>query len=211
MKRRPRYLLAGWLLSVSSGVGATPLVAFTTDGCSLFPDGTAAEPQRWQACCVRHDEAYYLGGTRSERAAADLALRDCVAKVCSSRVGELMWSGVTLGGSPVFATPWRWGYAWSGSGMADYREVSPDERQAALTEIDRFWANGGRVAGFVERRRAWHGILAALPGVRRQFDALSQQLNQLGLRCDGTEQSNFRADVSTERPLVEELIHGDGS
>ena len=157
---------------------------FSTDGCSLFPDGTSEQPQLWQSCCVRHDEAYFVGGTRAERSAADRALRDCVAAVCSEPVGDLMLSGVTLGGSPLFATPWRWGYAWLHTGQNDYRVLKPDERQAALAEIDRFWASGGRVDGFDERWWEWHGMLAALPGLRQHLAALSAELDRLGLRCD---------------------------
>lgn len=200
MNRPLRPLLAAWLLSLSTGVGAQ-LVPFTTDGCSLFPDGTAQDPRRWQACCVRHDEAYYLGGTRAERAVADRALRDCVTAACSSQVGDLMWSGVTLGGSPMFATPWRWGYAWSGSGAADYRMLTPGERRAARSQIDRFWANGGRVEGFAERWPAWQGILAALPSLRRQFEPLSAQLDKLGLRCDAAHGPGLRAQASVQRLL----------
>ena len=44
---------------------------FTSDGCSVFPDGTISQSRKWLKCCVEHDKAYWLGGTYAERLAAD--------------------------------------------------------------------------------------------------------------------------------------------
>jgi hypothetical protein len=45
-----------------------------SDGCSgPVPVG---EP-KYLACCFRHDEAYYYGGSRADRLVADEALRAC--------------------------------------------------------------------------------------------------------------------------------------
>jgi len=85
-----------------------PSRPFTTDACSLFPDGD------WADCCIAHDIAYWCGGSFASRRAADRRLRACVAARhggCGGRtLGALMEAGVFFGGSPWLPTPWRWGY-----------------------------------------------------------------------------------------------------
>ncbi|HEB90665.1 MAG TPA: hypothetical protein ENI85_13925 [Deltaproteobacteria bacterium] len=83
-----------------------PPHSFTTDGCSVFPDGD------WQACCVEHDLDYWCGGPSSERKRADLELAACVARAGHPLLGPAMRAGVRLGGAPWWPWPWRWGYGW---------------------------------------------------------------------------------------------------
>ena len=83
-----------------------PPYEFTTDGCSMFPDG------QWRQCCVDHDKPYWCGGSAEERKKADETLRMCVANASSPLMGLLMYDGVRLGGVPWLPTPWRWGYGW---------------------------------------------------------------------------------------------------
>ena len=78
--------------------------AFTTDGCTGWPDGV------WRDCCIEHDMAYWCGGGRQERAAADRELERCVEARGHPIVGRLMWTGVRVGGVPEVPAPWRWGY-----------------------------------------------------------------------------------------------------
>ncbi|MDH4133990.1 MAG: dual specificity protein phosphatase family protein [Gammaproteobacteria bacterium] len=85
---------------------------FTTDGCSLFPDGTLKERNLWHQCCVEHDRAYWLGGTRDERAAADKLLRQCVEGLNHKNIARLMQDGVRAGGTPWLPTWFRWGFGW---------------------------------------------------------------------------------------------------
>jgi hypothetical protein len=91
---------------------AAELAPFSTDGCSLFPDGTPGRSELWRKCCVAHDKAYWRGGTDEERKAADLALKKCVADLGEPQVGELMFNGVRVGGAPYLPTAFRWGYGW---------------------------------------------------------------------------------------------------
>lgn len=88
------------------GTGNGPPAAFTTDGCSLWPDGT------WQACCVEHDVVYWCGGPAARRQAADADLRACVLRSSSSTMATAMYWGVRAGGHPWWPVPWRWGYGW---------------------------------------------------------------------------------------------------
>ena len=69
----------------------------------------------WRECCEIHDRAYYYGGTREEKGAADEALRKCVAKKLDESTvgilhGKAMEAAVDIGGSPYFSTSYRWGY-----------------------------------------------------------------------------------------------------
>lgn len=102
------------LLSMAlAGCASQPrLKPFTTDGCSLYPDGTAEYRDLWLHCCRRHDRKYWLGGTRAERLEADIELRDCVAAAGQPRIAERMLRGVRAGGTPYLPTRFRWGYGW---------------------------------------------------------------------------------------------------
>ena len=65
----------------------------------------------WRSCCVFHDEAYYYGGTRSEKEKADKQLRLCVSSIIGEDLlGRLMEQAVKIGGQPQLPTSFRWGY-----------------------------------------------------------------------------------------------------
>ncbi len=97
-----------------------------SDGCSGGMSASYAKlPQKirdsfgeeplWKECCVVHDRAYYYGGTREEKQAADEALKQCVAKKLDDvtlgvLLGSAMQLAVSIGGLPYFATSYRWGY-----------------------------------------------------------------------------------------------------
>jgi len=95
----------------------------------MFPDGTRARKDLWLSCCTEHDRAYWLGGVRKERSAADRALRDCVTRTGKPKTAKLMWVGVRLGGTPYLPVGSRWGYGWRyGRGYAAVTDV---EKEAA--------------------------------------------------------------------------------
>jgi hypothetical protein len=79
---------------------------FVSDGCSCWPDG------EWLPCCVAHDLAYWRGGTRRERLAADQAMKACVARQGRAVLSHIMYVGVRLGGVWWLPTPFRWGFGW---------------------------------------------------------------------------------------------------
>ncbi|MDG1138799.1 MAG: hypothetical protein P8N49_04695 [Opitutales bacterium] len=123
------------------GVGCTPkpmeLSAFTSDGCSLFMDGTFEQPELWKECCHLHDLAYWRGGTREEREQADLTFRNCVEKKTkNSHLALLMYQAVRAGGKPHFPTWYRWGYGWPlGRG---YKALTPDEEKMVEARLREF-------------------------------------------------------------------------
>lgn len=115
------------LLAVCALAWATePLQAFTTDGCSRFPDRAPGGHSDWCHCCVVHDLAYWRGGTAKLRRNADLALKVCVRKASGSKaLAETMFLGVRAAGGPNVNTPYRWGYGWPAG--RPYKPLTADE------------------------------------------------------------------------------------
>ena len=101
------------IYTADSVKGATPPHAFTSDGCSGFPNGD------WLECCVSHDLVYWMGGTREERANADLALKRCVSDKGHPVIAAFMHFGVRIGGVWWLPTSFRWGFGW------DYPQSGP--------------------------------------------------------------------------------------
>lgn len=113
---------------------------FTSDGCSLFVDGTFEKPDLWKECCLKHDIAYWQGGTQEERLKADLAFKSCVEnKTGDSTLAELMYDAVRVGGEPYFPTWYRWGYGWPiGRG---YQKLSQQEQVLVQAKLEKYRAS----------------------------------------------------------------------
>ena len=126
-----RQLAIAFAVALASACAwAGELQAFSTDGCSLFPDRALIGSADWCDCCVKHDLAYWRGGSAEERLAADRELQACVNKATdNASLAELMFAGVRTGGGPYFYTPYRWGYGWP-YGRA-YTPLSGDEKAKA--------------------------------------------------------------------------------
>lgn len=106
------------------------LSAFSSDGCSLFPDSSIITGADWCTCCFEHDIAYWKGGTEAEREAADRALQACVeARTGNAVLARAMYEGVQAGGSPYFYNWYRWGYGWGYE--RKYQALTPSEIQTA--------------------------------------------------------------------------------
>ncbi len=90
---------------------------FRSDGCSCFPDGD------WIDCCVEHDLAYWVGGSREERKNADLELRKCVEGKGHPIIAQIMYHGLRIGGVWWLPTSFRWGFGW------DYPQNGPPGKQ----------------------------------------------------------------------------------
>lgn len=117
-------------LTLAGCAGTHELKAFTSDGCSLFPDRAPAGGADWCECCLAHDRAYWRGGTEAERAAADDALRACVLRTTGdARLADAMHAGVRAGGTPALPTWFRWGYGWQYD--RGYAPLTPAERRLA--------------------------------------------------------------------------------
>jgi len=124
------------LLLLTSMAVAADLKPFTTDGCSIFPDGTPNQKSLWIECCIRHDLAYWKGGTYDQRLEADQSLVTCVSQVGEPEIAQLMLAGVRVGGSPYFPTTYRWGYGWPYP--RGYKALSNDENLEVQQMLDYF-------------------------------------------------------------------------
>jgi hypothetical protein len=113
------------------------LAPFTSDGCTLFPDGTLKDRSQWCDCCLAHDLAYWQGGSAEERNLADATLRDCVLKQTGDQLlAETIYLGASAGGHPAFPTWYRWGYGWAyGRG---YQPLSDGEKVQVQKRIDAY-------------------------------------------------------------------------
>lgn len=96
----------------SSLLRASELKPFTTDGCSLWIDGTPEQPNLWRHCCVAHDLAYWLGGSKADRKKADEDILACVKQAQGPGMAKYIYTNVRWGGSPYWMNYYRWGYGW---------------------------------------------------------------------------------------------------
>lgn len=125
------FLMALLLLpSIAFGGDLKPL---TVDGCSVFPDGTLEHRSLWADCCIKHDIAYWQGGTCDDRREADKALKGCVAKVGEPEIAKIMLAGVRVGGTPYLPTSYRWGYGWPY--LRGYKELTEEEKLEVKNEL----------------------------------------------------------------------------
>jgi hypothetical protein len=132
------------IVVIALGVGCMlPLIAyaddlkpFTTDGCSSFPDGTIEHASLWANCCIRHDFAYWQGGTYEERLAADEELESCVDRAGEPTIASLMLAGVRVGGTPYLPTSYRWGYGWPF--LRGYEALTAEDKLQVEKQLERF-------------------------------------------------------------------------
>jgi len=156
---------------------AAELAPFTTDGCSMFPDGTPSNRALWQHCCVTHDFAYYVGGSSELRAAADAALETCVASETTPLLGSAMRAGVRMGGTPALPTPWRWGYGWRYDPFNGYRDVPSDQMAAAQRAIDAYKANPTPPYALEQRLSSLWDSIVKVPGLESAMDNVQEQID----------------------------------
>lgn len=100
-------IVALCLVGCRSAPGPQPLEPFSTDGCSMFPDG------RILACCTDHDIDYWQGGSAERRRTVDRQFRYCVEQVSGSPAfAEIAYRSVRVGGNPHLPPAAGWGYGW---------------------------------------------------------------------------------------------------
>jgi hypothetical protein len=136
MKNNLVFLFCGFVFISCSNEESMDLADFTSDGCSLFINGTFEDPELWKECCLKHDIAYWKGGTEEQREQADLAFRECVEKKTGdSTLANLMYEAVRVGGEPYFPTWYRWGYGWPiGRG---YKELTKSEKALVQEKLNK--------------------------------------------------------------------------
>ena len=126
-------------LFTMASASAADLYDFTSDGCSLFPDGHLKDRALWCDCCLAHDISYWRGGTEEDRTHADEMLRDCVQERTGSKtLADLMYNGVRTGGHPAFLTWYRWGYGWKYG--KSYAPLTEQENQQVRNKLEDYYA-----------------------------------------------------------------------
>ena len=92
----------------------TPDLAFTRDGCTLWPDALFFHD--FKEACLAHDIAYWAGGSVERQHEANVNFRSDVAKTgpLGPALGLLMYAGVEyLGDNGVSRTvDSEWVYGW---------------------------------------------------------------------------------------------------
>jgi len=120
-----------FVLLASSG-NANELKPFTTDGCSLWIDGTLEQPNLWRHCCVAHDLDYWQGGSEEQRKQSDANIQACVKAAQGPGMADYMYNNVRWGGSPYWMNFYRWGYGWNyfdGMWPRGYKVPTAEEQQ----------------------------------------------------------------------------------
>ncbi len=130
-------IIIGLFLLLSDNVNAESLAAFSSDGCSHFPDGTVTEIKLWCGCCIAHDLAYWQGGSRAQKKQADESLRECVFQSTNNQLlAETMYLGVRFGGLPIYPVWYRWGYGWDyGRG---FQVLNTKEKQLVARRLQEY-------------------------------------------------------------------------
>ena len=138
------YLLLFSIMLGDHVHAADDIKPFTSDGCSLFPDGYADKRELWLPCCLAHDKAYWQGGTWHQRLDADRQLKYCVVRLGEPVIAELMLNGVRIGGSPFWPTKFRWGYGWDY--LRGYKPLDNNEKLSVQKALRAYEAGAGKHA-----------------------------------------------------------------
>lgn len=113
----------------------TALKPFVTDYCTLYVEGTRAQPNLWRHCCEEHDLYFWSGGSEEDKKNADLGLKSCVAKTGATTQSVLIYTAVVLGGhSPIHIKAKEWGNAWEG--RPRYLTLTESETAQAIEHIE---------------------------------------------------------------------------
>lgn len=129
-------LISAFILLSFQNLGLTEeLQSFSSDGCSMYPDGVPfVESNKWVHCCFTHDMSYWVGGKKENKLEADAQLGQCVAEETSEFHGSLMELGVLAGGLPDTGLPWRWGYGFEEG--RSYKTMSLEEKKMSFKKFD---------------------------------------------------------------------------
>ncbi len=141
-------IMACFLMASCQSTRPPELSAFRFDGCSCFPEGTLKKPDLWEKDCLKHDIAYWQGGTRYERKRADQKFREGIRSRGKPMIAQLAYTGVRVGGTPWLPTPWRWGFGWK-EFPRGYLAVSDEER----SQIERVRASSISISNELEQEQ----------------------------------------------------------
>ena len=121
-----------FFLSTSS---AQELKPFTSDGCTMFIDGTGSDPNAWRHCCFNHDLRYWFGGSKSDRVKADKKLRSCVRESGHGHFARLMYLAIRVGRFSPIKNEQKWGWGWTT--YFGYQDLTMNQMSTVVNELDR--------------------------------------------------------------------------
>ncbi|MNT50012.1 Prokaryotic phospholipase A2 [compost metagenome] len=123
-------------ISTPAEVENNSLHDFSSDGCSMSPDGSILLfKTEFVPCCVQHDVAYWQGGTAAEKLTADKNLRTCIAEKSKSNfIANVYYRGVRMGGGASLPTSFHWGYGWEK--RRHYEPLSEEQKQIAQEKLE---------------------------------------------------------------------------
>ncbi|WP_127716847.1 hypothetical protein [Halobacteriovorax sp. HLS] len=111
-----RHLLVILALIPSFTLADTPQVyelkPFETDLCTMFSEETRDGKISWEDCCIKHDLAYWVGGTKDDMKRADLEIRSCVKSKGLSKLSYMMYLGIKIGHLSPIKNKYKWGWAY---------------------------------------------------------------------------------------------------
>ena len=111
------------------------LKPFATDYCTLYVEGTRAQPNLWRHCCVEHDLYFWAGGNLEDKKATDQRLKSCVKKTGAATQAVLIYTAVVIGGhSPVHIKAKQWGNTWGE--RQRYLTLTEDETSNAINYLE---------------------------------------------------------------------------
>jgi hypothetical protein len=95
-----------------------------SDGCTWVPDFNIKD------CCVKHDKAYYYGGSAGQRKFADIRFRNCILRKGCPFLAWVYYFGVRIFGGPLFPTRFRWGkgFKYNESNFYSNQSTEPASR-----------------------------------------------------------------------------------
>lgn len=112
--------LTGFAVGPGSAVHANDLSKpilrpFSSDGCSSSPDGVPLTENSsvWVDCCIRHDTAYWMGGSKEDKKKADEELKSCITGKGYPNIAKVYKSFVREFGGPNSTQTYRWSYGWN--------------------------------------------------------------------------------------------------
>jgi hypothetical protein len=94
----------------------TPQKPFSSDGCSMWFDSWKGISIYW--CCFLHDLEYWVGGDEVDRLIADAQLMiDVATALNETKMPQIMFSGVRVGGHESFRKRYSWGFGNKRQGL----------------------------------------------------------------------------------------------
>lgn len=147
-------LILNFRTFANSDSAVDEIAPFMTDFCTDFPEGTLHRPNLWKNCCIKHDMAYWVAGSKKQRKQADWRLHQCVEEVGGKFYASLIYRGVLLGHHSPIKSKTRWGWAWKDRPY--FQPLTSAQIDLALTKLEHSNANPHLIDEFIQESGLSH-------------------------------------------------------